>query len=227
MCDATRSTERDFCRLQRIVHHFRFLRLAASTSKLTCRSFSFFLADSFLPSANQLFLVYGDASGRICLLPRGQEAFLQRMSSPRERGGHVLRVALGDNESRFAFTPETWRSSWRGSAPCLFSHHRRKRSSGAQAEEAWDSGPELVTRTCTYVANRPTHTRGLGDSSALARTFFWQWGYRYQSYCFLLLKSKGWHTDLRVKMFNKKKTDRPPVKIWAMLVKAETFFCFA
>ena len=42
MCAATRSTERDFCRLQHIVHHFRFLRLAASTSKLTRRSFSSF-----------------------------------------------------------------------------------------------------------------------------------------------------------------------------------------
>ena len=40
--------------------------------------------------ANQLFLVYGDAS--CCQLPRGQEAFLQRTSSARGRG---CRVALG------------------------------------------------------------------------------------------------------------------------------------
>ena len=34
--------------------------------------------------------------------------------------------------------------------------------------------------------------------------------------------------DLRLKKFQqKKKTDRPPVKIWAMLVEAETFFCLA
>ena len=73
--------------------------------------FFIFLADSFLPSANQLFLIYGDASGRICQLPRGQEAFLQRTSSARGRGCHVLRVALGDNESLNytlrIFTPET------------------------------------------------------------------------------------------------------------------------
>ena len=63
--------------------------------------FFIFLADSFLPSAHQLFLVcvYGYASGRICQLPRGQEAFLQGTSSARGRGCHVLRVALGDNES--------------------------------------------------------------------------------------------------------------------------------
>ena len=77
----------------------------------------------------------------------------------------VLGVALGDNES-FNYTlriltPETRRSR-RRPAPCLFSHHRRKRSSGGRAEEARDNGLELVA--CTYVANRPTHTRGLGDS---------------------------------------------------------------
>ena len=47
-------------------------------------------------------------------------------------------------------------------APCLFSHHRPKRSREARAEEDQDSGLELVT--CTHVANRPTNTRGLGDS---------------------------------------------------------------
>ena len=42
---------RDFCRLQQITHRVRFLRLAASTSKLTYRSFIFFylLADSSSP----------------------------------------------------------------------------------------------------------------------------------------------------------------------------------
>ena len=66
MCDATRSTQRHFCLLQQIVRHFPSLRLAASTSKLICRSFSLFLADSFSPSS-QLFLVYSDASGSIRL----------------------------------------------------------------------------------------------------------------------------------------------------------------
>ena len=55
MRDATRSTQRDFCRLLQIVYHFASLRLAASTSKLTCRSFSFFGR------------FYGDASGSIRL----------------------------------------------------------------------------------------------------------------------------------------------------------------
>ena len=43
--------------------------------------FFIFLADSFLPSANQLFLVYGDASGRVCQLPRGQEVFAENVFS--------------------------------------------------------------------------------------------------------------------------------------------------
>ena len=70
----------------------------------------------------------------------------------------VLWVALEDNESLNytlrILTPETWRSR-RRPATCLFSHHHRKQSSGAWAEEARDSGLELVTRT------RPTvqHTR--------------------------------------------------------------------
>ena len=50
----------------------------------------------------------------------------------------------------------------------------------------------------------------------------------YRSYCYLFLKSWGWHTGFVCKKFSaKKKTDRPPVKNWAMLVEAETFFCLA
>ena len=44
----------------------------------------------------------------------------------------------------------------------------------------------------------------------------------------MLLKRRGWHTGFACKKFSaNKKTDRPPVKIWAMLVEAETFFCLA
>ena len=76
-----------------IVQYFRFLRLAASTSKLTYWSFLFFWPIRFRP-ANQLFriLVYGDASGSICQLPRGQDSFLQRTASAGGRGCHI---ALG------------------------------------------------------------------------------------------------------------------------------------
>ena len=76
----------------------------------------------------------------------------------------VLRVALRDNES-LNYTLRSNLIKQERPAPCLFSHHRRKRSSGAQAEEAQDSGLELVT--CTYVTNftaSNTHTRSLGDS---------------------------------------------------------------
>ena len=46
------------------------------------------------------FIVYVEASGRTCQLPRGQEAFycLSRTSSARGRGCHVLWVAIEDNE---------------------------------------------------------------------------------------------------------------------------------
>ena len=72
---SSRSMQRDFCRLQQIVHHIRFLRLPASTSKLTYRSFLFFWLIRSRP-ANQLFLVNGEANGSIiCQVPRGQEAF--------------------------------------------------------------------------------------------------------------------------------------------------------
>ena len=52
--------------------------------------------------ANQLFLVYGDASGSICQLPRGQKAFCRgRLLHGDEDATllSVLRVAPGDNES--------------------------------------------------------------------------------------------------------------------------------
>ena len=81
----------------------------------------------------------------------------------------VLRVALGDNESLNytlrIFSPGTWRSRIRP-APCLFSHHRRKRSSGARAEEqeAQNSGLELVTHVWTW----PTVQLNFGNEVLLA-----------------------------------------------------------
>ena len=234
MCDATRSTERDFCRLQHIVHHFRFLGLAASTSKLTCRYFSFFWPIRSCPALISCF------SSTYTAMPVAESVNFPADKKPFCRGRllHVdgdatccglrleitsLLIRLSLNYTLRILTPETWRSR-RRPAPCLFPHHRRKQSSGAQGEGARDSGLELVTRT--YVANRPTHRRGLvlwqrrsSVSEATGTT----------SYCSLLLKSRGRHTGFACKKFSakKKKTDRPPVKIWAMLVEAETFFCLA
>ena len=100
MCDATRSTERDFCRLQHIVHHFRFLRLAASTSKLTCRFFSFFWPIRSCPALISCFSSTYTAMpvAESVNFPADKKLFAGT-SSARGRGCHVLRVALGDNES--------------------------------------------------------------------------------------------------------------------------------
>ena len=172
MYDVTQSTQHDFCWLQQIVHHFCFLRsrLAASPSKLTYRSFLFCWPIRSRP-ANQLFLVYGDASCSVCQpSPRGPD---NRKPFCRGHLLHadedatllsVLRVALGDNHDNKSLnstlrilTPETWQRR-RRPAPCLFLPHRRTRSSGAWAEEARGSGLELVT-----LGHRPTHTRGPDD----------------------------------------------------------------
>ena len=84
----------------------------------------------------------------------------------------VLLFALGVKIESLNFTlhiltPETRRSR-RRPAPCLFSHHRRTRSSGAQFEEARDSGLELVADTWPIVH----HTRSTW--ATLATTFFRQ-----------------------------------------------------
>ena len=93
-CDATRSTQRNFCRLQQIVHHFRFLRLAASTSKLTRRSFSFFWPICSRP-ANQLFLVTAMPVTVSVNFPAYKKPFLQRGSSARGRGCHIALSVAG------------------------------------------------------------------------------------------------------------------------------------
>ena len=151
-----------------------FLRLPASTSKLTYRSFLFFWPIRSRP-ANQLFLVYGEASGSICQVPCGQEPFCRgRLLHVDEDATllSVLRVALGDNESLNStlrtLAPETRRStSRRRPAQCLSSHHRGTRSSEARSKEARDSGLELVTSTWSTVQ----HTRAAW--ATLATTFFW------------------------------------------------------
>ena len=154
MCDATRSTQRDFCRLQQIVHHFHFLRLAASISKLTYRSFFFFFCRFVLA---QLISCFSSTEIPVAVsvnFPAEKKPFCRSHLLHVDENAtllSVLRVALGDNETLNStlriLTPKTWRSR-RRPAPCLFSHHR-KRSSGARAEEARDSGLELVTRRLT------------------------------------------------------------------------------
>ena len=96
MCDATRSTQRDFCRRQQIVYHFRFLRLAASTStsKLTYRSFFIFWPIRSRP-ANQLFFVYGDASDSICQLPHVKKPLCRGRLLHRGRGCHIALDVAG------------------------------------------------------------------------------------------------------------------------------------
>ena len=182
MYDATRSTQRDFCRLQQIVHHFRFLRLPASTSKLTCRSFSFFWSIRSRP-ADQLFLVYGDASGSIKILstsPR-RSSLLQRTSSARGRGCHialVLRVALGDNKSlnydvhasHFNSRDLTKREKTGAMSFFTSSSKTIKRSSNRRTRSSRQR-----------IQARFTYERGQPSNSTLATTFFWQRGNRYQS----------------------------------------------
>ena len=60
----------------------------------------------------------------------------------------VLRVAIGDNKSLHAShfnSRDLTKQEKTGAVSFKVSHHRRKRSSGAQAEEARDGGLELVT----------------------------------------------------------------------------------
>ena len=120
---------------------------------------------------------------------------------------HTLRI----------FTPETWRSRGRP-APCLFlllSHHRRNDQAELEPKpelETADSSSLHVWRT--WPTARSTHTRGLGDSSTLATTFFWQWGYRSSGTRVTVpcsWKVEVGIPDLRVKNFQQK-NNRPPAR---------------
>ena len=115
------------CATQYSIDATRFLSAAtnrASYSLLVTSCFNFetdilvfFLFFWLIRSrpANQLFLVYGEANGSICQVPRGQEAFFcrGRLLHMNEDATllSVLRVALGDNESLKStlriLTPET------------------------------------------------------------------------------------------------------------------------
>ena len=133
----------------------------------------------------------------------------------------VLRVALGDNKSWDStlpiFTSETGRPR-RRPASCLSSH--RKRWSGTWAEEARGSGLKLITRG---QPSNHTHTRAdrtindvflatTSENQAARVTVPCSW------------KVEVGILDLCVKKISaKNKTDRQPVKIWAILVEAETF----
>ena len=175
MCDATytraRSTQRDFCRLQQIVHNHNFLNLIFAFCDLLLQLrnwhvglFQFYgrfvlaqLISCFSSTAMPVAVSVKKPVCRGRLLQVDEDATLLS----------VLRVALEDNKSLNytlrILTPETWRSR-RRPAPCLFSHHRRKRSSGAQSEEARDSGLELVTRTRSTVQ----YTRAAGRGQRLS-----------------------------------------------------------
>ena len=100
-----------------------------------------------------------------------------------------------------------------------------KRSSSRRLRKKLETADSssLFVRMC-YVCGQPSNTharpgrlwqRRSSGSEATRVTVPFSW------------KVEGGIPDLRVKNFQQKKTDRPPVKTWAMLVEAETFFCLA
>ena len=99
MCDATRSTNAISvgCSTSCIIFASCDLLLQLRNWH-ACRSFSFFWPIRSRPALISCFSSTAMPVAE-CQLPRGQEAVLQRTSSARGRGCHVLRVALGDNES--------------------------------------------------------------------------------------------------------------------------------
>ena len=198
----------------------------------------------------------------VCQLPRGQELSLFAedvfctWTIEDATLLSVLRVALGDNKSLHAShfnSRDLTKQEKTGAVSFKVSHHRRKRSSGrgARAEEARDSTADLSSLH-TYVANRPSHTRGLGDSginvllAARLKFFYMQIRYanlyfsragnsnfgsvtgrRNQSCCSLLLKSRDWHTGFACKKISaKKKTDRPARKHLSHVSRSRDLFLF-
>ena len=217
---ATRSTMRDFCGLQQIVHHVCFLWIAASSSKLTYRSFLFFFARFILAqlicwfssTAMQVavsvnFLVDKTPFFRRCLL-RADNLDAALLS--------VLCVALGNNESLNSklriCTPETGRRRRRPA----FSH--RTPSSGA-----WGSGLKLATRG--QPSNKDAQGWAMNDVILAATSETRLPEFPVHVPCSLIVT--GWRSGLVCKKVwpkKKKKNDHQPVKFWAMLVEAETFF---
>ena len=137
----------------------------------------------------------------------------------------VLRVALGDNVGGFAH------------ASHLNSRDLTKQKTGAHVfnhiivehDQAELESKKLETTDSSSLhvdlRGQPSqHTRAAWVT--LATTFFWQ---RCSVTVPCSWKVQVGKPHLHVKKFQqkKKKTDRPPVKIWAMLVEAETFLCLA
>ena len=161
---------------------FRFFETCCFNFETDMSVFLIFWPIHFLP-ANQLFLVYGDASGSICQLPRGQKPFcrgrllhVDEDATSRERSP-VLGVALGDNESlnytlRISIQELDLTKQEKTGAMSFFTSSSKTIKRSSSRREARDSGLELVTRMpvwyvgYAYVANRPTRapTRGLGDA---------------------------------------------------------------
>ena len=131
-----------------------------------------------------LVYVYGYASGRICQLPRGQEAFLQGTSSARGRGCHVLPVALGDDESLHAsrFNSRDLTKQEKTGAMSFFTSSSKtiKRSSRRR------SSRQRTRARYTYVRGQPSDTQA--RPGILATTFFCLWGYRYHRLLFFALE---------------------------------------
>ena len=159
------------------------LRLAASISKLTCTVFFiFFLADHSRP-ANQLFLVFGDAVS--VNFPADKKPFCRgRLQHVDEDATllSVLRVVLGDNESFATLRFRDLTKQEKIGTMSFFTSSSKtiKRSSSRRSLETANSNS-------LHLRGQPSNTHVHAAWATLATTFFWQRGYRYQSYCSLLL----------------------------------------
>ena len=142
------------------MHPFASLRLAASTSKLTCRSSSFFWPVHSHPE-NQLFLTYGDVSGSIRLStppppppPRtgsllAEDVFCTWTRMPHHDWSPVLGVALGDNESLHVhashFHSRDLTKQEKTGALSFFTSSSKTIKRSSSQREVRDTGLELVT----------------------------------------------------------------------------------
>ena len=118
------------------------------------------------------------------------------------------------------FASETWRSR-RRPVPCLFSHHRRKRSSGARAEEPRDSDSSSL-----HLCGQPFNTHARPG---------WLWqrrssgseatGTRVTVPC--SWKVEVGKPDLHVKNFQQKKPRPPARKNLSHVSRSRDLFCLA